>query len=91
VTAVERFAVADASGSLHGFPVALTSFVGRSRVVDEIAGRLGDISHFTPLGAAVRALQDSMLGHFPPAAPLLVMVAYALGFAYLAKSFFRWE
>jgi len=26
---------------MHGFPVALTSFVGRAEVVDEVAGRLG--------------------------------------------------
>ena len=50
-----------------------------------------DISHLTPLGAAVQAIQDSMLGEFPPAMPLLVMAAYALVFGYLAKRFFRWE
>jgi len=33
--------VTDAAGSMHGFPAALTSFVGRAGVVDEIAGRLG--------------------------------------------------
>jgi hypothetical protein len=38
VTAVERSAAADATGSTHGFPAALTSFVGRAGVVDEIAG-----------------------------------------------------
>ena len=40
VTAVERSAVTDAAGSMHGFPAALTSFVGRAGVVDEIAGHL---------------------------------------------------
>ncbi|HJY71859.1 MAG TPA: NB-ARC domain-containing protein, partial [Streptosporangiaceae bacterium] len=29
-----------AAGNLHGFPAALTSFVGRARVVDEVAGQL---------------------------------------------------
>jgi predicted ATPase/DNA-binding CsgD family transcriptional regulator len=38
---VERSAVADAAESLHGFPAALTSFVGRAQVVDEVAGSLG--------------------------------------------------
>jgi hypothetical protein len=28
---------------------------------------------------------------FPPAAPLLVMAAYALVFGFLAQRFFRWE
>jgi predicted ATPase/DNA-binding CsgD family transcriptional regulator len=41
VTAVERSAVADATGGLHGFPAALTSFVGRAQVVDEVAAQLG--------------------------------------------------
>jgi len=41
VTAVERSVVADAAGSMHGFPAALTSFVGRAGVVDEITGQLG--------------------------------------------------
>ena len=31
----------DALGSMHGFPAALTSFVGRAAVVDEIADQLG--------------------------------------------------
>ena len=33
--------MADALGSMHGFPAALTSFVGRAAVVDEIADQLG--------------------------------------------------
>jgi len=41
VTAVGRSAVADATVSLHGFPAALTSYVGRDRVVEEVAGQLG--------------------------------------------------
>ena len=33
-----------------------------------------------------------MLGQFPPVSGLVPgMVAYALGFGYLAKRFFRWE
>jgi len=33
--------VAEAPESLHGFPAALTSFVGRAQAVDEVAGWLG--------------------------------------------------
>jgi len=33
--------MADAAESTHGFPVALTSFVGRAQAVDEIVGQLG--------------------------------------------------
>ncbi len=36
MTAADR----SAAGNLHGFPAALTSFVGRARVVDEVAGQL---------------------------------------------------
>jgi ABC-2 type transport system permease protein len=54
-------------------------------------GVLRDISGYTPVGAAVEALQDSMRGQFPPAAPLLVLVVYALAFSLLARRYFRWE
>jgi predicted ATPase/DNA-binding CsgD family transcriptional regulator len=40
VTAVERSAAAGAAGRVHGFPAALTSFVGRAAVVDEVDGQL---------------------------------------------------
>jgi ABC-2 type transport system permease protein len=50
-----------------------------------------DISNYTPLGAAVQAIQASMLQGFPSVAPLLVLGGYAGAFGYLAKRFFRWE
>jgi non-specific serine/threonine protein kinase len=50
VTAVERSAVTDAAGSMHGFPAALTSFVGRAGVVDEIVGHLGQYRLVTVTG-----------------------------------------
>jgi non-specific serine/threonine protein kinase len=50
VTAVERSSVADVTGSLHGFPAALTSFVGRAGVVDEIADHLGQYRLVTVTG-----------------------------------------
>jgi ABC-2 type transport system ATP-binding protein len=49
------------------------------------------ISDFTPLGAAVRALQDSMHGQSPPVTALLVMAAYAVVFGVAAVASFRWE
>ncbi len=52
---------------------------------------LQDISNFTPLGASVEAMQDSMQGQFPPAEPLLVLAGYALVFAFIARRYFRWE
>jgi len=59
--------------------------------VQLMSGALEDISHYTPLGAAVQALQASMVQGFPPAAPLLALAAYAVAFGFLAKRFFRWE
>src|SRR5271169_1787528 len=50
VTAVARSAVTGAAGSMHGFPAALTSFVGRAAVVDEIAGQLGQYRLVTVTG-----------------------------------------
>jgi ABC-2 type transport system permease protein len=50
-----------------------------------------DISNYTPLGAAVEAIQGSVQTGFPPATPLLVLAGYTLAFAYLARRFFRWE
>jgi hypothetical protein len=43
--------VADVTGSMHGFPAALTSFVGRAGVVDEVAGLLGQYRLVTVTGA----------------------------------------
>ncbi len=54
-------------------------------------GVLQGISDFTPLGAAAEAMQDSMQGQFPPTESLLVLVGYALVFAFIAKRTFRWE
>jgi predicted ATPase/DNA-binding CsgD family transcriptional regulator len=50
VTAVERSAVADVTGGLHGFPAALTSFVGRAQVADEVAAQLAQYRLVTVTG-----------------------------------------
>jgi hypothetical protein len=44
-----------------------------------------------PLGAAVEAIQDSIRGPSPPAAPLLVLTGYAVLFGFPAMRFFGWE
>src|SRR5580658_327185 len=50
VTAVERSAVADEAGGMHGFPAALTSFVGRAAVVHQVAAQLGQYRLVTVTG-----------------------------------------
>lgn len=52
---------------------------------------LRHVSDYTPLGAAVQGLQDSMSGTFPSARELLVLVAYAVAFGYAALRMFSWE
>jgi ABC-2 type transport system permease protein len=52
---------------------------------------LRTFSDWSPLGAGVRALQDSVAGHFPPAQSLLVLVAYTVVCGALAARTFRWE
>ncbi|HEY3957864.1 MAG TPA: ABC transporter permease [Streptosporangiaceae bacterium] len=52
---------------------------------------LQHIATYTPVGAAVQAIQDSMQGTFPAARALAVMAAWALVFAPVSRRFFRWE
>ena len=82
VTAVERSAVADAAGSLHGFPAALTSFVGRARVVGGVADQLGQNRLVTvtgPGGAGKTRLAaevaKQMAGRFADGAWLVELAA----------------
>jgi ABC-2 type transport system permease protein len=88
-------AVARSANAARGIWAALfyplMFFAGLWFPVPLMPGWIQAISHFTPLGAAVQAMQDSLDVGFPPAAPLLVLAAYALIFSYVAKRFFRWE
>jgi ABC-2 type transport system permease protein len=88
-------AVARTSAAARGIMAAvlypLLFFSGLYYPVQLLPGALQAISHFSPLGAAVQAMQAAMNVGFPPAQPLLVLAAYALVFGYLAKRFFRWE
>lgn len=52
---------------------------------------LREISQYTPVGASVQALQSAVLGAFPPASSLLVLVGYAIVFGFLAVRSFTWE
>jgi ABC-2 type transport system permease protein len=56
--------------------------------IPEVLREIGD---WTPSGAAVQAIEDSMLGTFPSAQLLLVLAGWALVFGFLAMRFFRWE
>jgi ABC-2 type transport system permease protein len=90
IAAVARTGIAArAIGAAAFYPMLFFSGMWLPR--QEMSGALQDISNFTPLGAAVEAIQDSWQGQFPPAESLLVLAGYALAFALIARRFFRWE
>jgi len=90
IAAIARTAnAASVIGRLAFFPMMF--FAGLWLPRELMPAVLLDISNYTPLGASVEAMQDSMLGGTLPVAPLLVLAAYAVVFGFLAKRFFRWE
>ena len=76
-------------GNLLLFPMLF--FAGLWWPREQMAPVVRDIGDWTPLGASVQALQDSMRGAFPAAQSLLVLAAWAVVFGVLAVRFFRWE
>jgi ABC-2 type transport system permease protein len=90
IAAVARTATgAGVIGRLAFFPLMFFAGLWLPRAL--MPSVLLTISNYTPLGAAVQAMQDSMLQGFPPAMPLLVLAVYPPVFGYLARRFFRWE
>lgn len=90
IAAIARTAnAASVIGRLTFFPMMF--FAGLWLPRELMPAVLVDISNYTPLGAAVEAMQDSMLGGTLPVAPLLVLAVYAVVFGFLARRFFRWE
>ncbi len=81
--------IAAAAGSLLFFP--LMFFAGLWVPQAEMGVGLRDVSHYTPLGAAVPAVQNAIAGHWPGTVHLLVLAAYAVLLCALAARLFRWE
>lgn len=52
---------------------------------------LRHIGQDTPLGAAVQAIQYTMVGRWPQGVGLAVLAAYALAFTVASVRFFRWD
>lgn len=76
-------------GALFFYPMMFLAGLWFPReLMPVVLVRIGD---YTPLGAAVGAMQDSMEGIFPGARALLVLVAYAGLFTYAAVRSFKWE
>jgi ABC-2 type transport system permease protein len=88
-------ALASSQGVAGGFAMGLLYpllfFAGIYVPTEYFPGYLQTISKFTPVGAAVKALESSMQGTFPSVIPLLVMAAYAAFFSFVAIHYFRWE
>ena len=82
-------AVANGLGQLILYP--LLFFAGLWIPRQTMTPVLRNIGDWTPLGAAVKALQTSMQGTFPSATSLLVLAGWAAVFGFLAVRFFRWE
>ena len=57
----------------------------------EMGATLRDTSHYTPLGAAVPAVQNAIAGRWPGSVHLLVLAVYAVVLCALAGKFFRWD
>jgi ABC-2 type transport system permease protein len=80
---------AGVTGTMLFFP--LMFFAGLWIPRATMPASLRQISDFTPLGAAVQALQDSMHGSWPHPMGLAVLAGYAVVFTVAAIRFFRWE
>jgi ABC-2 type transport system permease protein len=86
---VPRARVAGAVGTMLFFP--LMFFAGLWAPRATMSDGLRHVGDFTPLGAAVQALQEAAAGGWPATRPVLVMLAYAVVCAPLATSLFRWQ
>jgi ABC-2 type transport system permease protein len=89
VSAIARPRTTGMLAAVCFFP--LMFFAGLFLPRAEMPRALLDVSNLTPLGAAVQAIQSSLLDGFPPIEPLLVLAAYTVLFSALAVRFFRWE
>ena len=81
--------VAGVLGTVLLYP--LLFFAGLWTPEQNLSPLLQHIGNYTPLGAAIQAMDAAMQGTFPTARPLLVMAAYAIVFGIAAIKLFRWE
>jgi ABC-2 type transport system permease protein len=81
--------VANLVGSLLFFPMLF--FAGLWVPRAQMGAALRHISDYTPLGATVGAVQDSIAGHWPHAMHLVVLAAYGVILCMVAARVFRWD
>lgn len=80
-----------ANGITMGLLYPLLFFAGIYVPIQVLPSGLQTAALYTPVGAAVNALNSSMNGSFPSFVPLVVMAAYAAFFSFVAIRYFRWE
>lgn len=80
---------ATALGAIVFYP--MTFLGGLFMPIQVMPGLLRDISEYSPMGAAVLALQDAARGDWPQWTALLTLVAYAVVAGLAATRLFRWE
>jgi ABC-2 type transport system permease protein len=80
---------AQASGTILFYPMMF--FAGLWLPLSAMPKVLRHISHATPLGAAVQALQDTQQGHWPHTLQIVTLVAWAVVLMGASAKLFRWE
>jgi ABC-2 type transport system permease protein len=80
---------AGAIGAAFFYPLVFLG--GLFLPVQTMPAALRHVSHATPLGAAVTAMQDATDGHWPHWLPIVTLLAWAVAAAVAATRFFRWE
>ena len=80
---------ASAIGTLLFFPMMF--FAGLWVPRQLMSSGLRSVSDYTPLGATVASVQDTMRGNWPHPAHLIVLGVYALALSLVASRVFRWE
>jgi ABC-2 type transport system permease protein len=87
--------VAPSQSTGNGITMALLYpllfFAGVYVPIQVLPSGLQTAALFTPVGAAVDALDSSMAGSFPSFVPLVVLAAYTVIFSFVAIRYFRWE
>lgn len=82
---------AAASGLGGAFVFGLMFLSGLWTPPELVGGPLATIIYYSPSGAAVRILLDSVFNQAPPYTTIVTLVVYAVIFAFIAVRYFRWE
>jgi ABC-2 type transport system permease protein len=82
---------AAATGLGGVFTFGLMFLAGLGTLPQAVGGPLATIIYYSPSGAAVRALLDSIFNQPPPYTTFVMLIVYTVIFAFVAIRYFRWE